>query len=88
LRQKILLHVRMIKDDECDRISIEVTTERLVVWTAAGTREVTLPLTPSDTAEVLGTLIAGPGAAESSAVDDAAVALARSIEPVGDLSTG
>ena len=47
----------MIKDDECDRISIEVTTERLVVWTDAGTREVTLPLTPSDTAEVLASLV-------------------------------
>jgi hypothetical protein len=47
----------MIKDDECDRISIEITTERLVVWTDAGTREVTLPLTPSDTAEVLASLV-------------------------------
>jgi hypothetical protein len=78
----------LIKDDDFDSVSIEFTGERLVVWTAAGTREVTFPLPPTDTAEVLGTLIAGPGAAESSAVDDAAVALARSIEPVGDLSTG
>jgi hypothetical protein len=52
----------MIKDDDFDSISIEVTAERLLVWTAAGTREVTLPLTPSDTAEVLGSLVEGPSA--------------------------
>jgi hypothetical protein len=54
----------MIKDDDFDSISIEVTAERLLVWTAAGTRVVTLPLTPSDTAEVLGSLVEGPSATE------------------------
>ena len=48
----------MIKDDDFDSISIEVTTERLVVWTAAGTREVTLQHA-TRAAEALGSLVEG-----------------------------
>jgi hypothetical protein len=48
----------MIKDDDFDSISIEITTERVVVWTAAGTREVTLPH-GTRAAEALGSLVEG-----------------------------
>jgi hypothetical protein len=48
----------MITDDDFDSISIEVTPERLVVWTAAGTREVTLRHT-TKVAEMLGSLVKG-----------------------------
>jgi hypothetical protein len=47
----------MVKEDDFDSISIEVTSERLVVWTAAGTREVPLPHATRDVAEVLGSAI-------------------------------
>ena len=45
----------MIKDDDFDSINIEVTTERLVVWIAARTREATLP--HYEVAEMLGSLV-------------------------------
>jgi hypothetical protein len=48
----------MIKDDDFDSISIEITTERVVVWTAAGTRKVTLPH-GTRAAEALGSLVEG-----------------------------
>jgi hypothetical protein len=75
----------MIKDDDFDSISIEVTTGRLTVCTDAGMQQVTLPLTPSDTAELLGSLILRPAATASSAVDDAAGAQARSVKADGEL---
>jgi hypothetical protein len=36
-----------------DSLSIELAGDRLMVWTDAGIQQATLPLTPSDTAEVL-----------------------------------
>jgi hypothetical protein len=49
----------MISDDDCDCLSIEFAGDRLRVWTDAGIQHAPLPLTPSDTAKVLGSLIAG-----------------------------
>jgi hypothetical protein len=48
----------MIKEEDFDSISVEVTIERLVVWTAAGMWEVTLPHA-TRVAEALGSLVEG-----------------------------
>ena len=47
----------MIRDDDFDCLGIEIAGERLVVWTDWGMREVILPHSPRDTAEVIGSLI-------------------------------
>jgi hypothetical protein len=47
----------MIRDDDFDCLGIEIAGERLVVWTDWGMREVILPHSPRDTAEVIGSVI-------------------------------
>jgi hypothetical protein len=52
----------MIKNDDFDSISIEVTTERPVVWTTCRNAGGDRPAHTERDAEVLGSLVEGPSA--------------------------
>ena len=49
--------VRMVPQDDGDCLSIEITGDRLVVWTEAGMQQVAMPDPQRSMAEVFGSLI-------------------------------